>query len=450
MNLITTVVAFLVTLGVLIVIHELGHYWIARWCGVKVLRFSIGFGRPIARWVRGPDRTEWVVSALPLGGYVRMLDERDPEAAPASEQEAARAFNRQTVGKRIAIVLAGPVANLLLAILVYWLLNVIGVFEPRAMLGTPPVATAAARAGLESGDTVVAVDGAAVRSWNELRWLLLQKAVAHASIAVEVEGADRQRRSLTIEPEQLSSADLETDVVARLGVLPYTGPPRINRMSDDSVAARAGLRVGDIVVEAGGTTVTSARDLIERIRSSADRSLELGVDRGGEFVRLAVTPARVNDEQGKTIGRIGAELNDRPALIKVQYGPFESVVLATGKTWDTAVFSVKMLGKMITGEASWKNLSGPVTIADYAGQTARIGVAPFLNFLALVSISLAVLNLLPIPMLDGGHLLYYLIEILKGSPPADWVIEWGQRAGVALLGLLTMLALYNDLMRLLS
>ena len=450
MNLLTTIAAFLVTLGVLIVIHELGHYWVARWCGVKVLRFSIGFGRPIARWVRGADRTEWVVSALPLGGYVRMLDERDPEAAPSSEQEAARAFNRQTVGKRIAIVLAGPLANLLLAIFVYWLLNVIGVFEPRATLGTPPAATAAARAGVEAGDTVLEVDGGAVRSWNELRWLLLQKAVSRAPFAIEVEGADQRRRSLTIEPGELSAADLEADVVARLGVVPYSGPPRINRLADGSVAARAGMQVGDTIIEVDGNRLNSARDLIERIRASAERRIELRVDRGGETLRFDVTPARVNDEQGRPIGRIGAELSDRPPLIKVQYGPIESVVLATGKTWDTAVFSLRMLGKMIAGEASWKNLSGPVTIADYAGQTARIGLAPFLNFLALVSISLAVLNLLPIPMLDGGHLLYYLIEILKGSPPADWVIEWGQRAGVALLGLLTMLALYNDLMRLLS
>jgi regulator of sigma E protease len=449
MNLMTTIAAFLVTLGILIVIHELGHYWVARWCGVKVLRFSIGFGRPIARWVRGPDRTEWVVSALPLGGYVRMLDERDPDT-PVSDADRPRAFNRQSVGKRFAIVLAGPVANLLLAIFVYWLLNVIGVFEPRATLGAPPVATAAANAGFEAGDTVTAVDGDGVRSWNELRWLLLQKAVASAPIEIEVENADGQRRTLSLEPGPLKAADLESDVVSRLGFVPYSGPPRVNRLTEDGAAARAGLKAGDTIIEANGAKIGSARDLIERIRSSAGKPMDLGVQREGAVVRLAVTPALINDEQGKSIGRIGAELNDRPPLVKVQYGPFESIGLATGKTWDTAIFSLKMLGKMITGEASWKNLSGPVTIADYAGQTARIGLAPFLNFLALVSISLAVLNLLPVPMLDGGHLLYYLIEILKGSPPADWVIEWGQRAGVALLGLLTMLALYNDLMRLLS
>jgi regulator of sigma E protease len=450
MTLLTTILAFLVTLGILIVIHELGHYWVARWCGVKVLRFSIGFGRPLARWVRGPDRTEWVVAALPLGGYVRMLDERDPDAGPVTASDLPRAFNRQSVGKRIAIVLAGPVANLLLAIFVYWLLNVIGVFEPRAIVGQPPATTAAARAGVEAGDTIAGVDGTDVRSWNELRWLLLQKAVAGAPIALEVEGADRARRSLTLDPGPLTAGDMESDLVARLGLVPYSGPPRVNRLADDSVAARAGLRAGDVILSANGKTLSSARDLIEHIRASAGKPLELGIERGGQPATIDVTPARATDEQGRAIGRIGAELSDRPPLVKVQYGPFESVVLATQKTWDTSIFSLKMLGKMITGEASWKNLSGPVTIADYAGQTARIGLAPFLNFLALVSISLAVLNLLPIPMLDGGHLLYYLIEILKGSPPADWVMEWGQRAGVALLGLLTMLALYNDLMRLLS
>jgi regulator of sigma E protease len=450
MTLITTIIAFLVTLGILIVIHELGHYWVARWCGVKVLRFSVGFGRPIARWVRGRDQTEWVVSALPLGGYVRMLDERDPEIGPVSDADLPRAFNRQTVGKRIAIVLAGPVANLLLAIFVYWLLNVVGVFEPRAIVGTPPAASAAARAGVQPGDTVIDVDGEGVRSWNELRWLLLQRAVSGAPVALEVEGADRRRRAVVLEPGPLVKGDVETDPVAHLGFVPYSGPPRIGRMADDSVAARAGLRTGDVVIEADGRPLRSARDLIERIRASAGTPLELLVERDGGEVQLEVTPARVNDEQGRSIGRIGAELSDRPPLVKVQYGPFESIWLATQRTWDTSIFSLKMLGKMITGEASWKNLSGPVTIADYAGQTARIGLAPFLNFLALVSISLAVLNLLPIPMLDGGHLLYYLIEILKGSPPADWVQEWGQRAGIALLGLLTMLALYNDVMRLLT
>lgn len=446
MSALTTLVAFVVTLGVLIVIHEFGHYWVARRCGVRVLRFSIGFGRPLWKKVYGEDRTEWVVAAIPLGGYVRMLDERDPDTDPRLLADLSRAFNRQPVARRIAIVLAGPLANLLLAVGVYWLLNVTGTLEPRAVLGAPEEATIAARAGVREGDEVTRVDGQPVRAFGELRWKLLERAVDRAEVELTVRGEGGAERTLLLDLSQLGPGEIDQTVFSRVGIALAEPAPVVRQLSPDGVAAAAGLQPGDRFVSIDGLSIARSRDVSQAVRAAPGRTLQVVIERGGQRSSLQLQPAAVPVD-GETIGRIGVDFRD---LVEVRYGPVESVGLAAQRTWDTAVFSLRMLGKMITGEASWKNLSGPVTIADYAGQTARMGMVAYLSFLALVSISLGVLNLLPIPMLDGGHLLYYLVEILKGSPPADWVVEWGQRAGIGVLVLLTALALYNDLTRLLA
>jgi regulator of sigma E protease len=446
MSAVTTLLAFLVTLGLLIVIHEYGHYWVARRCGVRVLRFSIGFGRPIWKRVYGADQTEWVVAAIPLGGYVRMLDERDPDSAPFLLQDLSRAFNRQPVAKRIAIVLAGPLANLLLAVGVYWVLNIVGVLEPRAVLGKPAAETVAARAGLREGDEVVAVDGERVRGYGDLRWKLLERAVDLAPVELTVQGGGGAERTLQLDLSQLGPGEIDQTVFGRMGIALGEPLPVVRQLSADGAALRAGLRVGDRFISIDGEPMMRSRDVSVAVRRAPEHILQVVIERDGRRESLQVRPAPVQVE-GETIGRIGVDFRD---LVEVRYGPIESVGLAVERTWDTAIFSLRMLGKMVTGEASWRNLSGPVTIADYAGQTARLGLVAFLSFLALVSISLGVLNLLPIPMLDGGHLLYYFIEIFKGSPPADWVVEWGQRAGIGVLVMLTALALFNDLTRLLA
>jgi len=442
MDFLTTIVAFLVALGLLIVVHELGHFWIARVCGVKVLRFSVGFGRPIARWVRGPDRTEW---AVPYGGYVKMLDEREAEPGSIDPADLPRAFNRQSVARRAAIVVAGPVANLLLAIVLYFVLNLIGATDTRAVVGRPEAGTPAAAAGLAEGDLVLRIDDRPIRSWSELRWSLLQQASDHGRPRFAVRDAGGNERTVTLDLSHVDTDRIDSDWFARLGVHPGDAEPIVRALSAGDPAALAGLQVGDRIISIDGEAVKSAGDVSRRVRAAARRALQFGIERGGQTLQIQMTPVEVvaGDQH---IGRVGIDFRD---TILVRDAPAQAMQHAIVKTWDTSWFSLRMLGRMVVGRASWRNLSGPVTIADVAGQSARIGPIAYLSFLALVSISLGVLNLLPVPVLDGGHLLYYAIEVVTGSPPPPTWLELGQRVGIGLLVLLTALALYNDLTRLL-
>ncbi|MCX7960446.1 MAG: RIP metalloprotease RseP [Burkholderiales bacterium] len=453
MSLVQTLGAFVVALGALIVVHELGHYAAARLCGVKVLRFSIGFGRPIARWRRGADATEWAIAAVPLGGYVKMLDEREGPVAP---HEAARAFNRQSVGRRFFIVAAGPACNFAFAIALYAALYMIGVPEARPVLAEPPSGTPAATAGLRAGATVRAIDGTPIATWQALRWRVLQAALARERLQLEVAAADGTISLHVLDLRDVRADELENDALDRLGLRLYRPPvaPVFGRIVAGGAAERAGLKPGDRVLAIDGEPVTTWDELVHAVRARPGGLLVLRIARDGSELDVRVSPESANDG-GARIGRIGAAPRV-PAegverlLVEVRYGPLESLARATAKTWDIALFSLAMLWRMLIGEASWKHLSGPVTIADYAGQSAQMGWVSYLTFLALVSISLGVLNLLPIPLLDGGHLMYYAVEIIKGSPVSERAMELGQRVGLALLLVLMAFAFYNDLNRLFS
>lgn len=445
--------AFALALGVLIVVHELGHYFVARICGVKVLRFSVGFGRPLLLKRYGADGTEWVIGAFPLGGYVKMLDERE---GPVEPHELKRAFNRQPVWKRIMVVVAGPLANLLLAILLYWLLFMQGVEELRPILAAPPAATAAAAAEVRDGETVRSVNGAPVDTWQELRWVLLQVAMDHAPVILEVIDQRQQIAFRRIDTQAITAADLEADLPSRLGLRPYRPQlkPIIGKVTAGSVAEQAGMRAGDEFVAIAGRPVNSWSEASAAIRQAAGTTLQFDLRRGGNLLSVQARPAEV-EEGGLRIGRIGVIVQDDPALratlmTTVRYGVVAALGKATVLTWDTSIFSLKMIGRMIVGEVSWKNLSGPVTIADYAGQSARLGLPYYLKFMALISISLGVLNLLPIPILDGGHLLYYMTEIITGGPLSERIMEIGQKIGLFLLLMLMAFAFYNDINRLVS
>ena len=451
MNLLTTLLAFAVTLGILVVIHEFGHYWVARKCGVKVLSFSIGFGKPLFTWKnpKDPDQVEWKLSAIPLGGYVRMLDERDESCLPIKLEDAKRTFNSKNVWKRFAIVAAGPVSNLLLAILLYSVIFLVGTTDLLPVVKAPADGTPAAYASIEDGDKILAVDGKPVSTFSDMRLEMLKH--AGNTVALEVESKDGTKREKRID---LSGLKLEEetpgkDSFADLGIELKIGQPHIREFVAGSAAEKAGLQKGDTVAAIGATKITDMKQLVNLIREYPNKEVTFTVVRpDGQKRDITFAPAAVTDEKGQTIGRIGAVFAVELPKTTITYGPFRSVWEGVKKTWDTAVFSIEMIWKMLTGEVSVKNISGPVTIADYAGQTARLGLEPFISFLALVSISLGILNLLPIPMLDGGHLLYYSVEIVTGRPVSEKVQMAAQKVGIAVLCCLTFLALFNDLNRL--
>jgi regulator of sigma E protease len=452
MNLLQTLVAFIIALGTLVVIHELGHYLVARWCGVKVLRFSVGMGRVI--WSRrvGPDQTEWAVSALPLGGYVKMLDAREQDVAAIAEADLPREFTRQNVWKRIAIVAAGPVANFLLAIVLFAGLYMHGIEEPATRIAAPAAQTPAAKAGLQRDDRIRAVNGTGVAGWSELRWQLIQAAVDAkdgGGAAIEAERPGRGRFTFEVPAATLRGIDLDGDVPGELGLNIWLPAPVLGKVDPAGAGARAGLRTGDQVVGMDGKPVLDIGAFSAAIRQAAGRTVQLDVRRAGALVRVPVVPEAASGKDGVTVGKIKVELLGRPDMIVVADGPFGAVAKAARKVWDTSVLTLRMIGRMITGEVSWKNVTGPITIADYAGQSSRIGLASYLSFMAVVSISLGVMNLLPIPVLDGGHLLYYSLEVLTGRPVPERFGEIAQRLGVGLLVTLMALAVFNDVARLL-
>ncbi|MBA4255292.1 MAG: RIP metalloprotease RseP [Polaromonas sp.] len=451
-----TVLAFVVGLGLLIGIHEYGHYRMALACGVKVLRFSIGFGKPLLRWSAGQGRTEFVLAAIPLGGYVRMLDERE---APVAAHERHLAFNTQPLRSRALIVAAGPVANFLLAIALYAGVNWMGVLEPKAILATPVPGSVADVAGLRGGELVVAVavDGdepETVDSFDHLRWRLLQAALQghDAVLTTAPRDAEFVHRDIRLALGELQARNADDQLLKKIGLNGPWTTPTLGEVLPDGAALAAGLQVGDLVLSVNRQPVVDGQGLRQLIRQAVGpqgqpQTQQWTVSRQGRTLTLAVTP-KPERQNGTWVGRVGAYIGQPPDMVLVRKGPIDGLTAAAQKTWDVSLLSLQMMGKMIVGEASLKNLSGPLTMADYAGRSASIGVTAYILFLALISVSLGVLNLLPLPVLDGGHLMYYLWEGVTGRPVSEVWQDRLQRGGVVILLGMMSIALFNDVARL--
>lgn len=453
-----TLVAFVVALGILIAIHEYGHYRVAVACGVKVLKFSVGFGKPIFTWHLKNRPTEFSIGMLPLGGYVKMLDEREGPVDPA---ERHLAFNNQPLGARAAIVAAGPAANLLLAIVLYAIVNWSGLQEPQPVLASPVVGSIAERAGLRGGERVQQAafdDGALeeVRSFEDLRWRLTRAALGGRDVRLQVTGgvgapqgaAITASRSVLLPLGELSAADADAQLFRKIGILGPWTQAAIGEVMPGGAAEKSGLRADDLVQRIGELAIVDGQQLRETIRASKGAQT-WQILRAGQTLQLPVAPD-IRQEAGQSVGRIGAYVGTPPAMVTVRHGPLDGLWNGVVRTWEVSVLTLKMMGKMLIGEASLKNLSGPLTIADYAGKSASLGWSAYLLFLALISVSLGVLNLLPLPVLDGGHLMYYLWEAITGKGVSDAWMDRLQRGGVAILLGMMSVALFNDVTRLLG
>lgn len=439
-----SLLGFLLAIAILVAVHEFGHFWVARKLGVKVLRFSIGFGRPLFRWQPKNDPTEYSIGMIPLGGYVKMLDEREGEV---SADELHLAFNNKSLKVRSAVVFAGPAFNFLFAILAIWLVFQIGAPDVKPIVGEILPESIAETAGFRPGDKLLSVDGREVQTWGEHQFYMLHQAMKGNPITFEVESEQTVVRTIELDFAAIDQSQISGQpITSQIGL--YPPPPRaeVSRLVPEAPAALAGLQKGDVITAINGEQIAHWFEMVEAVSSRPGEELDLTIRRGETELSQKLTTART-EVDGKEYGRIGIYMPD-PQNTRLRYGPLEAVWASVDYNWRMTAITFRSLGRMLTTEMSSENLSGPITIARLAGDTVQSGLVDFLRFLAIISVSLGLLNLMPIPVLDGGHLMYYLVEAVTGKEPSETVMLRGQQIGIALLVLLMSLAFYNDIMRL--
>ena len=444
-----SLLAFIVAISILVAVHEFGHFWVARKLGIRVLRFSIGFGKPLWTHRFGSDATEFAIGVLPLGGYVKMLDEREGDVAP---EDIPRAFNRQPLWARSAVLLAGPLFNFLFAIAAYWLIFVTGVPGLRPVVGEIAPQSVAAEAGFQQRDEFVSVAGRPAPTWEAATLELLDAALSGSEVEIQVRRPDDTQKTLSIDFSTVPDALDKGGLLNNLGLSVWRPriPAVIDRVVPGAPAEKAGLQGGDRVISVDGNPVEHWGEWVEYVRARPEQTLHVGVLRDAVELDITLVPRAVED-RGETIGQIGAYVRNpgtsHDMYTEVRYGVFEASGKSLHKTWDMTSLTLRTLWGMLAGRASVENISGPISIAQYAGSSASSGFSSFLKFLAIVSISLGVLNLLPVPVLDGGHLLYNVIEWLRGKPLSEAAQQIGQQIGIVLLLALMSIAFYNDLSR---